>query len=1627
MKLVKNGMKNYLSVVGAIMFLAVVSNLDAAKIKVACVGDSITYGAAIKEREKNCYPAQLRNLLGEKYEVQNFGRNGATLLRKGDLPYRKTPQFKAATDFEPDIVVLKLGTNDSKPQNWRHWMEYGDDLRDMINYFEGLPSKPRVHVCVPVPVYRDRWGINEKTVAGMVAKLTRGVAREEGIGWINTDTALRGHPEMFPDGIHPNAAGAKLMATVVAAALNTESEAADRFELLDGDRVVFLGDGLIEQEQYFGWIEVMMTTAFPDRDVTFRNLGWNADTPAGDSRFGLSLLQAGRAPVDEGWKQLQKQLELTKPTVLVLGYGMGSSLEGGRAGIGKFTADYRRLLTRVSEISPKARFVLLSPVQRLDSDHPQAGVLKQYSVAIKKLAEAQGGRFVDLLPVAKNADQRKDPIHLNEAGYREAAAVIGKSLGMSDSGWADNRHTKTLRDMILQKNQWWFHRSRPANMAYVFGFRKHEQGQNAVEIPQFDKLIAEDETRIASLRRLEPVNLLAKKPPVKSKYAKFTKQPTPQFTVGKDLEVTLWAENPQLNKPIQMNFDPQGRLWVASSEAYPMIEVGQAAPDKILVLEDTNGDGKSDKSTVFANGLLIPTGVEPGNGGVYVAQSTDLLFLKDTDGDGKADVRKRVLSGFGTEDTHHNLHTLRWGFDGRLYMNQSIYTRTDTETARGVVRLKAGGGFRYNTDSMRMEVFFRGLVNSWGHQFDEYGQSFLTDGAGFQGIAYTFPGASFRPTPGSRRDLALISPGNYPKFASKEIVYGDSFPKNWQGSIVTCDFRANRVTRFSLVEQGAGFVTQQEEDLLRTTASTFRPIDVKQGPDGALYIADWSNPIINHGEVDFRDARRDRWHGRIWRVSWKGGKKRTRTNIAGKGTRQLLNSLGSNDRYVRDQTRRVLFEQPEKTKAALGEWLRGIPHHDELRRLQALWLHQGLNVSNTPLLADLLQATEPRIRAAAVRVLADWADPETDLESRLTVGTALGLFRQATADPHPRVRLEAVRGVARLDTVRAAEVALGVLTQEMDRFLDYGLWVTMNELADPFMAALDQGKTAVSGKQLEFALASVEPVRAGKYIAQRLKQEPIRKDGNGPWIELIGKAGGREELKVLYQQAVNGGLNPAATERALNAIADAQRLRRLRPAGAVTGISQLIGSQDAKVQVAAIRLAGLWKLQGQVKPLSGYAGTGKTPAIRGAAITALAQTGGGPAGAALVQLAQAKDLGVARHAVLALAGLGVNRAAAPFYGVLGKSADEEQAMTMWRGFLANRNGGKALTESYPAKGMSQMIARAGLRAAREGGRNEPGLVAVLSNDAGITIKPEELTPARVAAMIRKANEDGHPGRGEAVYRRTELGCTLCHAIGGVGGKVGPDMVSLGASAPTDYIIESMYKPNSKIKEGYHSVIVETKDEFEYSGVEVSDSGNELVIRTAANQLVKIAKNNIASKRNGMSLMPSGLMDVLSEQERLDLIRFLSALGTPGNYDASQGGVARVYEVLAGTHIVEQNGGAKIISGEWKKGWAPFISNVSGAVSGGALRNATQQKSKYVGLVHIYMRTKVEAAKDGQVMFNVTGPTKVDLWVDGQQLKGERDFSTNLKAGKHTVLVRLDAKAVPPQLRLKSRDVSFAVE
>ncbi len=188
-------------------------------IRLACIGNSITFGAGIQDRNTNSYPAQLGVMLGESWDVQNFGVSGATLLKKGDRPYWNQRAYKRALEFNPDVVVIKLGTNDTKPMNWKYKDEYVGDYIDLIEQFRKLKANPKIWICYPVPAYPERWGISDKVITEEIMPLIDEIADKTGVPIIDLHKALSDKAEMFPDLIHPNAEGAKLMAEAIRHAL----------------------------------------------------------------------------------------------------------------------------------------------------------------------------------------------------------------------------------------------------------------------------------------------------------------------------------------------------------------------------------------------------------------------------------------------------------------------------------------------------------------------------------------------------------------------------------------------------------------------------------------------------------------------------------------------------------------------------------------------------------------------------------------------------------------------------------------------------------------------------------------------------------------------------------------------------------------------------------------------------------------------------------------------------------------------------------------------------------------------------------------------------------------------------------------------------------------------------------------------------------------------------------------------------------------------------------------------------------------------------------------------------------------------------------------------------------------
>jgi glucose/arabinose dehydrogenase/azurin len=554
-------------------------------------------------------------------------------------------------------------------------------------------------------------------------------------------------------------------------------------------------------------------------------------------------------------------------------------------------------------------------------------------------------------------------------------------------------------------------------------------------------------------------------------------------------EINLFAsehEFPELANPLAMNFDDRGRLWVLVAPTYPHLLPGHKPDDKLLVLEDKNRDGRADSVSVFADGLYLPTGFELGDGGVYVSQQPNLMFLKDTDGDGKADERKIVLHGFGTEDSHHAIHAFTWGAGGGLFFQEGTFLHSQVETPYGPVRLENAGVYRYEPRTEKLDVFVSySFANPWGHVVDGWGQHFISDAS--NGNNYWGDAFSGRVDyPRKQRMMKEWTNTKVRPTAGIEFVRSRQFPDSAQGNfLINNVIGFHGIKQYRVADDGSGFAATEIEPLLQSSDTNFRPVALRFGPDGALYIVDWFNPLVGHMQYSLRDARRDKTHGRIWRITAKGRPLSEWPRIHGESTEAQLELLKAYEDRTRYLARQALREQPTaQVIPALKKWVAGLDSKDpdyEHRLLEALWVSQHHDVVDPELLKRVLESPDFRARAAGVRVLHYWFDRVPD---------GMAIFNRTIDDPAPRVRLETVVALSFVSTTESAEAALKALDHPMDDYLQYALESAMTTLEKCWKPTLDTPKPVGGGNP-----------KVKAFLGERLTA-PTGNDTRGaPWVE----------------------------------------------------------------------------------------------------------------------------------------------------------------------------------------------------------------------------------------------------------------------------------------------------------------------------------------------------------------------------------------------------------------------------------------------------------------------------------------------------------------------------------------------
>ncbi len=876
------------------------------------------------------------------------------------------------------------------------------------------------------------------------------------------------------------------------AACAAVAQAQQKLELKQGDHVSIVGSAIADRFQHSGYFETLIATKFPQLDLSFRNLavaGDEVSTWHRSANFGSR---------DEWFKK-------TGADVIFAFYGFNESF-AGYDGLPKFKQELEKFLKDAAKqnYSGKGapRIVLFSPIaaeRHVNPNFPDPKEnnenLQQYTTAMSEVAKANGVQFVDLYAPSlqlyrDNAAQGKsltiNGLHLSEDGDKALASVMFEGL----FGEKPPQLNEKLRSAINEKNWEWHQRYRTIDGYNVYGGRSFEKYQPKIwdekdksktvnkpgtepilnntvmqrEMEIRDVMTANRDKKVWAVAKggdlqVKDDNLPAELPVATNKPGTNPdlSHPYPggqeaiaKMKVHEGLKVNLFADEkqfPELANPVQMAWDTKGRLWVAVWPNYPERTPQSKVGDKLIILEDTNKDGKADKCTTFIDDLNGPTGFTFYKDGVVLMQAPDLWFARDTNGDGKADTKERLVMGIDSADSHHTTNAMVREPGGATFLSDGVFHRTQIETAEGPLRHADGCLWRYefNTGDVDLYAAYE-LVNPHGKVFDRWGNDLVTNATG----NHTF----FAPAVSGRLDSgkhpAMNEFWNRPSrpCPGTGMVSSRHFPDDWQGNFLNLNVIGFQgVYRVKVGQDGSGLKGDRLPDLISADPAdlpTFRPICISNGPDGALYFCDWSQTIIGHLQHHLRDPNRDHTHGRVYRMTYEGRPLLTPPKIDGQPIESVLELLKSPEDDTRALAKVELEKHPsDKVIAATKQWIAKLDKNDpeyEHHVLEGLWVHQWHNAVDADLLKRVLKSPRPEARAAATRVLCYW---------RGRVPNTLALLKEAAADSDPRVRLHAVRAASFFegkDAPEAIQIAYETLKQPSDYYLDYTFKETMRQL-----------------------------------------------------------------------------------------------------------------------------------------------------------------------------------------------------------------------------------------------------------------------------------------------------------------------------------------------------------------------------------------------------------------------------------------------------------------------------------------------------------------------------------------------------------------------------------------------------
>ena len=863
-----------------------------------------------------------------------------------------------------------------------------------------------------------------------------------------------------------------------------------------GTSIALIGNNLCSRMLNFGHFESQLHMRFPDSMLYVRNFcdGGNTagfrphsgrDAPwafpgaeAFQDEYAQNASSKGHLASEDEW------LTRHKADIILAFFGYSESFEGPERlenFKGELTAFIKHTRSQAYNGNTPPELILVSPIgfedlsdqYDLPDGKEENENLSLYSKAMEEVAQVNEIQFINVFDISKKwmdgvGNLTSDGSQLNDDGYNKFATYLVDAVF---GGSPVTTQKDAIYAAVKDKNWFWHNDFKIPNGVHTFGRRYNPFGPDnyPFEFKKIREMTAIRDTGIwmaAQGKSYDITRADAKTtvlPIVESNYKPgdhglgdgeylYGDDALNTLSVPEGYKIELFAserEFPDLANPVQMSFDDKGRLWVAVMPTYPHYKPGDAMPnDKLIILEDTDGDHKADKQIIWADGLHIPVGFEFAPEGVYVSQGTNFKLLTDTDGDDKADKEEIILSGFDDHDTHHVISAFCADPSGAIYSGEGLFLQTNVETSYGTVRATNGGFYRYSPQRKHLERTAQlAIPNPWGIAFDDWGQNIFAETSG-PAVRWMLPG-SIKPRYGqtTHKSFDLIKDEHKVRPTSGlEFIHSRHFPNEVQGDLLIANsigFLGMKQHKFD--EDGTGYKTDLRHDIVVGTDPNFRPVDMEIAPDGSLYFLDWHNVLIGHMQHNARDPYRDHVHGRVYRITYPSRPLVEPAEVHGASIETLLDNLKLPEYRTRYRSRRALRGRDKNAVMdAAKKWiseLDGLELRFEHHLLEAMWVYWGMNELNKDLLEQVMLASDYRARAAAVRMLRYNGHLFDKAEDHIA------LLTKAAGDPSGRVRLEAIAAASWLESVDDGMTVLNTAAEhELDEWIVNAHLTAVNHL-----------------------------------------------------------------------------------------------------------------------------------------------------------------------------------------------------------------------------------------------------------------------------------------------------------------------------------------------------------------------------------------------------------------------------------------------------------------------------------------------------------------------------------------------------------------------------------------------------